>query len=218
MEVMSVITNIVMDFDNVIVNWDYWLQVKLLNVCKYAEHHLGYKNFHKTLWRLHKEKSIYYKWIFRDALRELGLDESIESHLYSYMVKSHVDDIVIDGFYKFLDWALTNDKVIYILTNGYEATHSSRIKALGLDNLMVKYCGGTKHPKPSGYWLNKWGLEPKNTIMIGDDTRDVIYPYYAGYHCIYFQPTAIDIPVDACYNYEEVKKYIEEIDNVLLKL
>ena len=203
------ITGVVFDMDNTIVNFDYWYKFKLMGACKYAERHLGLKDFDRVFWDTFEKHSVYYKYNFRDTLAKLGYDIALEPIIYKKFVEIHAEDIVYEGFNKFID-LIAPDKSIYILTNGYKETHEPRIKKLGLDQFNVTYAGGTKHPKPSGYYLDKLDLIPQKTLVIADDIRDLIYPKYMGYNCIQFNPKIVDKDIKTCYSYEEIINYLKE--------
>lgn len=209
---------IIIDWDNTLVDFNYWQRVRFLELTKWVENELGIKHFDHTFWRIFDAKSQYYLNNIKDTLIELNHDLDLVPKIVEYLKTIQVKDLIVNDAVLFLKQLRKMGYKICMLTMGTKSTYISRPQMIGLDKYFdcMFYGGDIIKPHYDAYHECFAQLGTEDVIVIGDDQRDLLAPYHLGKQCIMVDhfnlglPRLYDIPV--CKNFDEVLERIKSYD------
>lgn len=206
---------IIIDWDNTLVDFNYWQRVRFLELNKWVENELGIKHFDHTFWRIFDAKSQYYLNNIKDTLIELNQDLELVPKIVDHMKTIQVKDLIVNNTVWFLKELRKMEFKICMLTMGSKSTYINRPRVVGLDKYFDCECYGGDIIKPhyDAYFECFAKLQTDDVIVIGDDQRDLLAPYHLGKPCIMVDhfnlglPRLYDIPV--CKNFNEALERIK---------
>ncbi len=208
---------IIIDWDNTLVDFNYWQRVRFLELTKWVENELGIKHFDHTFWRIFNTNSQYYFKSIRDTLVELKQDLSLNDVIIARMKSISVTDLVVKDAEWFLKETRKLGLKVCMLTMGSESTYINRPRNVGLDKYFDYQFYGSDIIKPhvAAYYECFKKLGTDDVVVIGDDQRDLLAPYHLGKQCIMVDHFGLDLPrlydIPVCKNFHEV---LERIKNV----
>ncbi|MCR4263342.1 MAG: HAD family hydrolase, partial [Candidatus Roizmanbacteria bacterium] len=124
------------------------------------------------------------------------------------------------GSFDLLEYLVREKILIGILTNGTYFQQTSKLITLGIDH-MIDYlvtpdmCLADKpDPKSFRYILNKLGVKPEESLMIGDNfTADIVGAKQVGMHAVY-----IDLGRNDRTNDAEPDFIVSSLENLATKI
>jgi HAD superfamily hydrolase (TIGR01549 family) len=177
---------IIFDFDDTLVDFEYWIKHKWLATCNWVEKDLGIKGFDEAFWKAFSQKSIYFHYFAKLVLNRLGYDDKDELHdiISNYFTGVVVDDIMFGGTIELL-YALTQSGYrLAVYTNGDRLTHEPRLKNTGISRYMdyIQYKHEYQKPSYKGFvkTAKALGTTIDKCIVVGDDIRDILAPSKLG--------------------------------------
>lgn len=210
---------IILDWDDTIIDYNYYVRTKWLNTTKWVENNLGIRGFDAKFWELYDTTSIYSFHKVRDTLHALGLNDSEVSEL-TELINTHShsergEDLIFPYVKRFLKQLKHDGWKIALLTMGFKGTHEQRIKQTGLYPYFDIIMYGDKDSKPSmiPFLACAKELGIKNPIVVGDDQRDLLAPHHMGWEAILIDHKGFNRPIftdsiTKVKSFKELNKYL----------
>jgi len=214
---------IIMDWDDTIVDFDYWVRIKWLYTTKWVENQLGIRGFDHKFWELYNKKSIYYFHKVRDTLLSLGFDDEsgideLSSIITNHSMNEKGEDLIFPGAADFLKTLKDSGWKIALLTMGHKKTHEKRIKETGFYQYfdVIKYGDIDKKPSmiPFLECIEQMDIEGF-PVIVGDDQRDLLAPYYLGMETFLIDHKGVNRPMFT----DKIKKVssFNELKEIIIK-
>jgi len=217
---MSEKNGIIIDWDDTIIDFDYYVRTKWLNTTKWIENQLGIRGFDQKFWELYDTTSIYYFHKVRATLLALGYTEpeitELADIIIPYSRTEKGEDLIFPYAEQFLENLIHNGWKIALLTMGLQETHEQRIKGTGLYPYFDYIVYGDVDKKPSMIpflaCAEKLGIE--NPVVVGDDQRDLLAPHYMGWEAILIDHKGFNRPIftdsiKKVKSFKELNNYLE---------
>jgi len=206
---------IIIDWDDTLVDFEYWLRSRWIIANHRVERHYGIPLYDVTFWKVFNRNSIYYFHYVEDTLIELGLEpnEDFIKEITKHFLNVEVKDLVFPGVSIFLHRMKEKGFKIAMYTNGHEKSHKFRVKTSGLAKYfdVIKYGGLVSKPyyEPFVEISEQLNVPFNEIYAIGDDIRDLLSPYNLGMTPIVMDlkhqgKTMLNKPFKTFYSYEEL--------------
>ena len=187
---------VVFDFDNTIVDGDYWIIERWKKTIEYVNKKYAINNFENTFWDIFYQKGLYYKYHINETLLEVSGDLTLVKDIVKYFHKTEIDDIFINGAFDFLN-NLKRKYLLGIITNGRKQTQLGRIKRAGILNYFNSIVCSHDFPKPSKIpflkCIEELELHPENIVYIGDSyEQDYLPALNVGFNPILFDQKGLN--------------------------
>jgi putative hydrolase of the HAD superfamily len=184
---------VIFDFDDTLVDFEFWIRGKWANTIKQVEYKIGIKGFDSVFWKVFNSKSIYYHYMLDDVLNQLHIDDSkVKEFILNTYRNMEFEDWVFLGVFSMLNKLRSNNIKTAIITNGPRATHAPRMISTNIDKYMdhIEYAPESKtKPSVQSYLrcMNVLNVQPSKCIYVGNDyTRDLIAPEALGMKSVLF--------------------------------
>lgn len=212
---------IILDWDDTITDYNYWIRSKWLIVNQWVESNLGIKDFDATFWEIFNSKSLYYMYTVRDTLVKLNLSVNVyEPFIKTYASKIYAEDYIHHDAEWFLNNLKSNGWKIGIVTLGHLEVQQNRMINTNLFKYfdVIKY-GDSCIGKPSMIPFIECAEELKLNhvpIVVGDDQRDMLAPYYIGMKCYMINhysrvPIMINNDIEVVHSFKELYAKVSKL-------
>jgi HAD superfamily hydrolase (TIGR01549 family) len=209
------IISVVFDFDNTIVDGDYWIVERWKKTIEYVNKKYSIKNFEDTFWKIFNKKGLYYKYHVNDTLIEVSQNPSLVEDIVKYFHKTEIDDIFIKGAFDCIN-NIKREYLLGVITNGRKQTQLRRIKKAGILNYFNSIICAYDFPKPSKKpflkCIEELGLHAENIIYIGDSYElDYLPALKIGINPILLDQKGLKEDDHMCHsvrNYKEINKIL----------
>lgn len=166
--------------------------------------------------------------VFEDLLRNIGIEPPQFFGEYiakSFRVISTKYIKLYDGVEDLLDSLKNAGKKVYLLTNAQRAFTAPEIKMLGIwdkfDGIVISSDEYTCKPDKAFYniILERYNLNPSETIMIGNDCKtDILGSYNAGLDSLYIHSNiSPDITVDLKSKFTIMDGDVKKMKEMIIK-
>ncbi len=166
--------------------------------------------------------------VFADLLRNKGIEPPVMFGEYTakaFRVISTKYIKLYDGVEDLLDSLRRAGKRVYLLTNAQRWFTAPEIKMLGLedkfDGIVISSDEYTCKPDKAFYniILERYSLDPKETIMIGNDCRtDILGSYNAGLDSLYIHTNiSPDVTVELKSKFTVMDGDVKKIKGLIIK-
>ena len=182
---------LILDFDDTLVDFDYWQRHKWMIVNKWIENQLGLKHFDHTFWKVYDQHSQYYHHRVRDTLIHLGYSPTAVLNLMDtineYADQESFEDRVFSGARKFLRNCRDTGWKLALLTAGCESPQKQRVCASKLETYfdVIQFgCDEFRKPSIGAFKTCIKEIGTEYTVAVGDDQRDLFAPYTLGINVV----------------------------------
>lgn len=166
--------------------------------------------------------------VFADLLRDKGVEPPVMFGEYTakaFRVMSTKYIKLYDGVDELLDALRKAGKKVYLLTNAQRWFTAPEIKMLGLedkfDGIVISSDEYTCKPDKAFYniILERYGLDPNESIMIGNDCRtDILGSYNAGLDSLYIHTNiSPDVTVELKSKFSVMDGDVKKIKDLIIK-
>lgn len=200
------ITDVFFDLDHTL--WDFERNSALTFQHIFASHNITvplaqflavYIPINLAYWKLYREDKVTKEELrhnrLKKAFEKLDIeisDASIYALSMAYITHLSSFNHIFKGTLEILDY-LTAKYRLHIITNGFEEVQEKKMQNSGIlhyfDVVVNSEMAGVKKPDPKIFHLalHKVGVEPKNSIMIGDSLEaDILGAKKVGMHALHF--------------------------------
>ena len=208
------IDTFIFDFDNTIVDEEYWVSQRWKKTIVYAETKLNISKFNSNFWKIYNKRGFQYKFHIDDLQAKLKFSHNNRNLIIKNFLNQKCKDKLIKDFDKFFNIIQKNYK-ISLISNGKKAIQIDRLKELKLFNKFDSLTFNLMYKKPSKeifkIAIKKLKSSFKSSIYIGDDYEiDCLTPLRVGMKSIYFSSYSKRSKDINFYNYSNYKDLINE--------
>lgn len=165
---------IIFDFDDTLVDENFWIENRWKKTVHFAEDELRLKNFGKDFWKIFEEKGPKYKYHVNDTLTQLSQSQVLVKPIVNNFLSQISEERLYDGVIECLNFLKDKFK-LGIITNGREEIQINRIKKVKLYHFFDTIICAYRKPKPSFEpyieCLHKLGVSGKEAMYIGHDPK-----------------------------------------------
>mgnify|MGYP001257059494 CR=1 FL=1 len=186
------VDSIIFDFDDTIVNEEYWIKSRWKKTFQFCENDLNLKNFGSLFWKVYHEKGPQDKKHVDEVINILGESKSLVKKIVLNFLAQKTNEKLIKKVDDFIN-IIKSEFKLGIITNGNKDIQLERIKNTGLNYCFNSIICSESIKKPSEKIffesLKDLKVKAKNSIYIGNDyNTDCITPMKIGMKVVHLSP------------------------------
>lgn len=207
------IDTFIFDFDNTIVDEDYWIKNRWKKTIIFCEKELNINEFGIHFWNVYKKKGPRYKFHINDVCEILSFSKNYIKIIVNNFLNQQFKDKYLENFYKFFSLIKKKNKTA-LITNGIKEIQKQRLSDIDILKEFDHIVYGDKLKKPSIKIFTKTirllDSSIERSIYIGDNYEiDCIAPLRLGMKALHLTNNPINI---VNKNYYFFKTYNDLID------